>query len=80
MPFKPCRRLLLFSAKLLLSCAHFLSFNNPLQRDSPACIPVPLADPSTSPNWSSTSVPHADVDNLTRADASFALGSVKNST
>lgn len=32
-------------------------------------IPVPLADPSMSPNWPSTSIPHADADNLTWADA-----------
>lgn len=60
MPFKPCRRLVLFSAKLLLPHTYFHCLLTILCRGiPPPLLPVPLVDPSTSPNWPSTSVPHA---------------------
>lgn len=70
MPFKPCRRLLLFPAKLLLPHAHFHCLLPVLCRGvpPPPCS-CPQADPSTSPNWPSSSVPHADAYNLTQAHA-----------
>lgn len=74
MPFKPCRRLVLFSAKLLLPHTHFHSFNNPLQRDSPTSASCPSGRPINISKLAKhfcssccTSVPHAD-DNLTQTD------------